>query len=73
MKFEIHSDYYNLAKEDNRIGFMEKEVISENYEFSKILSYSFISPNVNIQIVEENELTQIRKIEKKEKNLENYK
>lgn len=52
---------------------MEKEVISEIYEFSKILSYSFITPKVNIQIVEEDGLTQIRKIEKKEKNLDSYK
>lgn len=73
MKFEVHNDYYNLAKDDYKITFMEKEVISEIYEFSKILSYSFITPKVNIQIVEEDGLTQIRKIEKKEKNLDNYK
>lgn len=73
MKFEVHNDYYNLAKDDYKITFMEKEVISEIYEFSKILSYSFITPKVNIQIVEEDGLTQIRKIEKKEKNLDSYK
>jgi hypothetical protein len=73
VKFEVHSDYYNLAKNDHKITFMEKEVISDILEFSKILSYSFITPKTNDQIFEEEGFTQIRIIEKKEKNLDSYK